>query len=179
MKLTSPHKYIKNTSANGTIITEHLLTLVEYLGHLKGLEKYPGNQVGWKKNKRKEKTEWYLHPWGEGVEGEERVPHLEKPPCWLGDQLRQEESFRGSEDTAATCLWQTGQNKTSAEGLCYYPACPSLRCVSAIEDGGWTLQHGIWRGDPVRGLLSGAETDWRDGSKELHKQGCLWKLRLP
>ena len=31
MKLTSPHKYIKNISINGTILSEHLLNISERL----------------------------------------------------------------------------------------------------------------------------------------------------
>ena len=42
----SPHKYTKNTSANGTVLTEHLLNTREDLGHLKGEEKSPYSQVG-------------------------------------------------------------------------------------------------------------------------------------
>lgn len=52
-------------------------------------------------------------------------------------------------------------------------SCPSLRCVCywmGLNTGTWDLES-----RPCEGLLSGAETDWRDGSKELHKQGCLWK----
>ena len=33
--LTSPHKYIKNTSTNGIILTEHLLNIIRGLRHLK------------------------------------------------------------------------------------------------------------------------------------------------
>ena len=42
----------------------------------------------------------------EGAEGEERFPHSGKPSHWQGDHLGQRQSFRDSEESAATGLWQ-------------------------------------------------------------------------
>ena len=132
MEHTSPHKYIKNTSANKTVLTEHLLNTSRIPWALKRTRKIPWQAVGWKKDKRKEKTEWDLHPWGEGVEGEERVPHLGKTPRWLGDQLGQEGSLGGSEDSAEAHLWQAGQSEMYTDGPCHSASCPSLRGMSAV-----------------------------------------------
>lgn len=53
MELTSSHKHIKNTPTCGTILTEHLLNIAEGLKHLKGQERSPHNQEGWKRFEKK------------------------------------------------------------------------------------------------------------------------------
>ena len=101
---------------------------------------------------RGEEAGWDLHPlWG--AEGEERFLYLGKPSHWWRDQLGQKGSFRGSEESPATGLWQAGQSETCTGGLCHIPACPRLRQVSAGVHGGWVLEHGVWRAEPGRGLL--------------------------
>ena len=47
---------------------------------------------------------WDLHPLV-GTEGEEKFPHLWKPPHQSRDQLEWEGHFRGSEESTATGLW--------------------------------------------------------------------------
>ena len=46
MKFISPHRYIKNTSTNGTIFTQHLLKTGRRLGLLKEEQRFPHNLVG-------------------------------------------------------------------------------------------------------------------------------------
>ena len=57
------------------------------------------------------------------MEGEERVPHLGKTPRWLGDQLGQEGSLGGSEDSAEAHLWQAGQSEMYTDGPCHSASC--------------------------------------------------------
>ena len=56
MKFISPHKYIKNTSANGTILTEHLLNISRRLQTPKRTVKIP-TQLGRMTEKKKRKEE--------------------------------------------------------------------------------------------------------------------------
>ena len=103
-----------------------------------------------KKEKRKRDRTCTL---GWGAEGEERFPYSQKPLHQWGDQLRQRGSFRGSEESAATSLWQAGQCKTYTDGLCHSSAHPSLSRASPGAKRGWVLACGIWRADPERGQM--------------------------
>ena len=71
-------------------------------------------------------------------------------PSPQGDQVGQKGIFRGSEESAATSLWQAGQSENSKDGLRHGPVCTILR-HSAHRD--WVLECGAWRADPGRGLL--------------------------
>ena len=78
-------------------------------------------------------------------------------PHQQGDLLGQNGSFRGLlEDSATSSLWQAGQNEAYTDGTYHSPAHPSLRGVSTVADGGWVLEHGVWRIDSGRGLLLAA-----------------------
>ena len=57
VKFTSPHKCIKNASANGTILKEHWLNISRDLRPLKGQKRPRHNQVGWKKEEGRKKGE--------------------------------------------------------------------------------------------------------------------------
>ena len=50
---------------------------------------------------------------------------------WLGDQLGQIRSFTGSEESAATRLWEAEQRETSTDGPGHLAALPRPRCTSA------------------------------------------------
>ena len=65
----SPHKCIKNTATNGTILTEHL-----------------------RKASRGPWTPERTNKIPTGAEGKEKVPHLGKPPHQQGDQQGQKRS---------------------------------------------------------------------------------------
>ena len=54
MEFVSPHKYIKNTSTNGTILKEHLLNISERLQTPKKIGKIP-SPLGRMKERKKEK----------------------------------------------------------------------------------------------------------------------------
>ena len=92
------------------------------------------------------------HRWWE-AERENRFLHLGKPPHQQGDQLGRKGSFRGSEESTATSLWQAGQSDTYTDSPCHSPARPSLRHVSAGVRGGWGLEHEVWRVDLGKALL--------------------------
>ena len=53
-EFASPHKYIKNTPTNGTILTEHLLNTSRRPRTSKRTRKIP-LQLGWMKERKKEK----------------------------------------------------------------------------------------------------------------------------
>ena len=99
---------------------------------------------------------------GGGLEGEERFLHPGKPPYWQGDHLGQKGRSGGSEERAATGLWQAGQSEIYTDGLCHSPVCPSLRRVSVV----WRVDLGedcCWlQADNLRGQeLCNQERSWR------------------
>ena len=98
--------YIKNTSAHGTVFTEHLL-------NTSGRPQTRTRKIsmGREKGKKKKKEEAGRGPptW-EGAEGEESFLHPGKPHHQWGDQPRQKRSFRGSEERTTTGLWQAGNS---------------------------------------------------------------------
>ena len=116
MEFTSPHKYIKNTSTNETILTEHLLNTSGEPQTPKRTRKIP-TQLGRMKERKKRGNGTRPAPLAGGAIGEERFPHSGKPPHrWRGDQLGQRGGFGDSEESAASGLWQAGQSKTHMDG---------------------------------------------------------------
>ena len=67
-------------------------------------------------------------------------PHPGNTLPLLGGQLGQKASFRGSEESAATGLWQAEQKETSTDGPSHLAASPSLRRASAVACSGWFLK---------------------------------------
>ena len=95
------HKYIKNTSTCGTILTEYLLNTARTPQTAERARKSPCNQVGKKKKKKARKeSRQDLCPW-EGAVKEERC----QPP-WQGDWPGQKGSFRDLKESAAASLRQ-------------------------------------------------------------------------
>lgn len=117
MEFNFPHKYIKNTSANG-----------------KKSRRAPAEHQQKTSDTKQGKEAPCITGWG--TEGEERLPLLGRPLAggeisWDGGELWV------LEESAATRLWQAGQSETCRDGLCQSPACPVLRHVSPGADGGW------------------------------------------
>ena len=82
MEFTSSHKYIKNTSTDGTILTEHLLNISRGPWTSKRSRKIPmkpGNMKEMKK-KRKKGNKIGPGPLEGGAEREECFPHSGNPP---------------------------------------------------------------------------------------------------
>ena len=79
-KFVAPHKYIKNTSTNRTVLSEHLLNISGRLQTSKRTRKIP-SQPGRTKERKKEKRTQKRdqQPWQES-EGEGRSPHSGKLP---------------------------------------------------------------------------------------------------
>ena len=106
-------------------------TLAENLGHLKGEEKSPPSQVGWKKGKKKVGRD--------GTSGGElkvrRRSQTQESPLTAGNQLGQKGTFNGLEGNAATGLWKAGQNKNCTHGLYHWPVHPCLNCVFPYREG--------------------------------------------
>ena len=132
-------------------------TLAEDLGHLKGQERSPCNGVGRKKEKGKkgrgEEVGWDLHPWW-GAEGEERFPHLGKPPHWWEDQLGLKGSFRGLEESATTSLCRQDRVRPTQMVLTTALCTPSWdMCLPVCTEAGcWNMGFGeqTWGGDCCR-----------------------------
>ena len=78
MEFTSSHKYIKNTSANETNLTEHMLNTSRGLWATKSIRKIP-TQLGKMKERKKRTQKRDQQCWQES-ESEESFPHSEKPP---------------------------------------------------------------------------------------------------
>ena len=104
MKLTLSHKYSKNTSTSGVILTEYLLDAGRRPQTSEKARKSQRNWVRKKKKKERKELGQDLSPWEGGVK-EERFLHQGKPPHWQGDRPGQKVSFRASEESVAAGLW--------------------------------------------------------------------------
>ena len=157
MALTFSHKYIKNTSTCGTVLTEHLLNAGRRPQTPKRARKSPHNWVGQKKKGKKKKERERkesgrdLHPRDEAVK-EGRFAYPGKSPHLQGNQPGWRGSFGASEESTVTGLWRAKQRETCTDGRCHCPALPSLRCSPAGAGRVWVLRLGFWRSGPGRGL---------------------------
>lgn len=89
-KLTSSHKYFKNTSTHGMILTGYLLNAGRKLQTSEKARKSPLNQAGQKKKMKGISQD--PHPWEGAVKGSHQQ----------GDQLGQRGSFSAWEESRAT-----------------------------------------------------------------------------
>ena len=110
MKLTLSHKYNKNTSTHGTILTEYILNAGRKPQTAERARKSPCNWVGKKKTEKKKKERKKkvkkesgpdLCPW-EGAVKEESFLHPGKPFQQWGDQPGQKGIFRASKDNTSS-----------------------------------------------------------------------------
>ena len=83
-----------------------------------------------KEKERQEETEGDQHRWW-GTDSEERFPLSEKPIHGEEVSWGRRETFGGSEENEAACLWKAGQSKNCTHGLCHLPCAPHPElCVS-------------------------------------------------
>ena len=135
MEITSPHKYIRNTSTYGTAPTEHLLNA----GRRPQIsQKARNSPCTWVGQKKKEKTQtkderWDLHL-GEGAVKEERFPHTRKPLHWQRRGVAKGGSFGATEESAATGVQRAKRRDSRTEDQCR-PALTSPRGLSAHPPG--------------------------------------------
>ena len=126
MELTSPHKYIKNSSTCGKISTEYLTECWQKIPDAQKCKKDLHVMVGGEKKRRELGLD--LHP-GKGAVKQERFPHSGKTFHQWEDQPGQKGSFRGSEESATASCQQAVQRETGTENPCHLAAIPSPRCV--------------------------------------------------
>ena len=90
--LLTSHKYIKNTSTSGKILTKYLLHIGRRSQTSERARKSPSNQVGQKKKEIKKEEKGIrqnLCPW-EGAVKEERLPQHLEVPSLAGKSARKE-----------------------------------------------------------------------------------------
>ena len=112
---------------------------------------------------------------GVGAEGEKRFPHLGKQ---RGEQLGQKEKFGGSENSAATSLWQAGESEVYTNDLAtalHAPAIGVHWCTRGLSVGMWGLKSRPRKGNDV----GCEETAQGDRSEELHNKKCSWRKPRP
>ena len=191
MEVTSSHKCIKNTFTCGIILTEYLRNTGRWY-HTTRAARSPRNWIGWKgKKKKKKESGQNLCP-REGILKGERCPHPGNPLHWLGDQLGQIESFRGSEESAAACLQQAGQRETCTEGHLatslhtpawdmYLPVYASAGCWNPGFSGQTQGQDSVWLcRDSPKDLECGLSHNWwceQDGV-QVHNKSPIINARL-
>ena len=132
MEFISPHKYIKNTSTNGIILTEQMLNISRWLQSPKRKRKIPW-QAGRKKKRGIRKGAVPLARcwrWG-------KVPTLSKTPLRWGNQLGQKGTFPGIEGQCTQSPdgpRKAGLSKNCTYGLCHGPAHPSwVMCLLLLR----------------------------------------------
>ena len=103
MELTSSHRYVQNTSICQTVCIEHLLNTGKRPQTSERARKPPHNRLGWKKRERERERS------GDRTCAPERE-------LWLwrrkGPLTGQVQSFRASEESAATSFWKAKQSVT-------------------------------------------------------------------
>ena len=94
MELVPPHRYIKNTSTNGTVLTEQLLNISGRLWKLKRTRKIP-SQLGRMKERKKEKRNQGGINTSGGKLKVRRSSHTQKTPLTAGKSAGTERDLWG------------------------------------------------------------------------------------
>ena len=151
MELASSHKYMKNASTNGMILTAHLLKTSNPWKDRNDLQA-TGRMKGQKKA-----AEWDLYPWRSWKK--ERFSECGKPPPWPGGEPAQTGSCRGAKP-AHPALPGPGK-RVQAEAGCWPPESRGQACG----------QHCCWphRDDPKGPACALATTS---GAREQTTAGC-------
>ena len=135
-------------------------TLAEELRHLKGQERSPHNQVGWKKEEEKRKRRGSgtgPAPLRRGLLKERRGYHIQGS-LLTGEEIRWDRrgalgAIRGEHSNRSVA----GRTEWDLQrGFMPQPCMPCLRHVSTGVDGGWVLECGVWKANLGRGLLLAA-----------------------
>ena len=146
------------------------------LGHQKGLERFPHNRVGLKKEGKKKRRGSRMGSapmrgsWSRG-----EVPTHGEGSTLTGKSVGTEgEHLRLLEEGEMADLWQTGQSETYTDGLRHSPARPRLGSVSASAHRGWELECGDWRANLGKGLLLAArrQPEGTGGRKSITRNAC-------
>ena len=156
VEFISPHKCIKSTSKNGTILTEHQLNTSSRPQTPKVPERSPRNQVGWKKEEGKRKR---------------KGSRMRPVPLVREMKERRGSCIRGTTLTGRKFSWNRRGTLGAIGGECsnwsvagraewdiYWWSMPQP-CMPQPEmcvcQWGWGLSAGtgVWRANLVRGLL--------------------------
>ena len=177
VELVSPHKCIKNTSPNASVLTEHCWTLAEDIRHLGGQEGPLPDWVGWdtEGTGRGEAAGWDVCLWVR-VEGKAMFPRLGKYPHRQEGQRRQKGCIRGDRTRAQQPVHAGGPREAGADNLrAAFRVWASRGCVPHA-DWGWGLGHGFgeqtwaqgrcWqRGDRLRGAVRRPRPSQKGGTR--------------
>ena len=156
-----PHKYIRNTSTDRTILTDHLLNSSGRLWIAERVRKIPLQPLGWRKEEKRnqnKKPAILVKSWRGGgiptIRGKKKKSKkaYSGDVCWhskrlLGDQRRTQWTAYARQDKARNV------HVVCVTVLC----CPSLSLVSSAVEGVWVLEGGVWSMDLGRGQLLAAE----------------------
>ena len=162
MELISLHKRIKNTSANGTILTEPLQKTSRGPGTPKGQDGFLLSQGDQKK---------------EGKEEEKKRDGACNPE---GSRERGVVSTSG-EETMAASVWQQDRVR-AAHGYCPQPCPPSLRGCPLLQTraGGWNVGPGEQtQAELCSGPWGDALCEWQGGRSSANRNAWGGGLNHP
>ena len=157
VELTSSHKYIKNTSTCGIILTKYLLNAG---GGSQKTKKCKKDHHVTRQDESKDRNQDRTCPLGRSYE-EEKFPHLEQPLLQWGDQPRQKGSFRGSEVSTASGLRQAKQ-RNQHRGSLPAPCAPQSKMHDCWYAQGLSAHLQPQKADPGRrlGLSEQRQLQW-------------------
>lgn len=144
-----PHKYIRNTSTDGTILTDHLLNTRGRLWIDERVRKIPLQPLGWRKEEKrnlKKKPAILVKSWRGGgiptIRGKKKSKKAYSGDvCWHSKRLSGDQ--RGTQWTASA-----RQDKArNVHVVCGSSALPQPEscvscCAGGLGAGRWSLEHG-------------------------------------
>lgn len=102
----------------------------------------------------KKELGWNLHSW-EGTVKRKGSLNSENFLCWLGDQLGEKGSFRGSEESPGASLWLAKLEYTSTDSPGHLTAVPNPACMLVCQ-GGFSRENGGENGLGAQRQLDGS-----------------------
>ena len=175
--MVSPHKYIRNTSTDRTILKDHLLSTSGRLQIPERVRNIPMQPLGWRKDEKrnqKKKPAILVKSWRGG--GSPTIRKKEEKTLQWGCLLAREGIFRDQKGTGWKAYAKQDEIRNVHVVCVAVLCCPSPSLVSPAVEGGWMLEGGGLEHGPSEGTAIGCrKTAWRERGKELRNQEGLWK----
>ena len=174
-KMVSPHKYIRNTSTDGTILKDHMLNSSGRLRISERVRNIPMQPLGWRKDEKrnqKKKSAILVKSWRGG--GSPTIRKKEKKPysgdvCWHGKGF-----FRDQRGTGWKAYAKQDEIRNVHVVCVAVLCCPSPSFVSPAVEGGWMLEGGVWSMDLGRGqpLAAERQPEGKGGRSSATRKVC-------
>ena len=182
MELTSSHKYIKNTSTCGTLLTEHLLNAGRRPQTSERARKSPCNWVGQKKEeklKREKGTMMGPEPLGGSCE-RRNVSTPWEIPSLVGRSVGMEGELWSLGEECSNWFAEGKMERNVHRQLVLVPCALQPEMLVCWCRRGLGAEAQLWTSDPERGL---GLVVWRQpegaGVWCSHNRGCTWKKPGP